>query len=402
MRLVRSCFEAEVPKAAVATANSPSVEGLTPLSSSPRKNPDIPEAADSRKLGLDLAAALLSAAQALHAEVQEDGAHCCADPQSKSSETALRMLQLSIEEQQRQQHATLASVTSHLEERMAHMERAISGGLQSAAAATAQMQERSQYFTRVTDVLEDAVREAVRTAMTVASIAQEVRQTAQAGSADEQLEHLKLAHSAPLQVAATCERISRDLKSTFPRSSVDVDPLIHRDCFGSERDPAAGQSPAVSRTTSFLADAINVKENSSGNSGALPDEFVRRLELLSKELHGGLLQSAAKNSPPASLMLPEEPRGLSRSFAFNGGGSNGAAKGVGQVRLHQHTPQTSQQQLAASASPEGRSGASIAPEGSGGKNSRPQAEATSDSTAVAGDGLVQAMARLVGLNSPGP
>jgi len=400
LHLIRSCLEVEAPKAANLLANPPIAAGLAAQPGSPQKNPDISEAADNRRLGLDLAAALLSAAQALHGEIQENGAQCNVEPRTSGSETALRTLQLSIEEQQRQQHATLISIAAHWEERMAHMERAITGGLESAAAATAEMQARSQYFMRVADVLEDAVREAVRTAISVAGSAQDARQADQVGSSDEQSEHLQQARGAPLHVAAMCDRISRELRIALPQSPRDTDPLLHRDCFGSDRDQAAGQSPVMSGTVSSFGDAGSVKESGSSSGGALQqsDEVVRRLELLSKELHGGLLHSAAKHSPPASLTLPDDPRGLCRSFAPNGSSGNSSgnntARGAGKTRvIQQHAAQTSQ-------SPEGGSDASIGLEGFAGKN-RGFADTMSNSTAGAGEGLVEAMARLVGLNSPG-
>jgi len=424
MHLARPGPEVEAQKAASAIVNSSAVAGLASQSGSFPKSFDISEVANSRRLGLDLAAALLSAAQALHGEVQKDGARSCDEPLTSGCETALRMLQLSIEEQQRQQYAALVNITTHWEERMAHMEKTISGGLESAAAATAQMQERSQHFTRVADVLEDVVREAVRTAIQVAGIVQEVRQADEAGPPHEQSEHLQRACGVPLQVATMCDQISRELNTALVRNPQDAnnalvrnpqdaDPLMQKDCVGSECDAAAGQSPVGSGTASDIAEAANVKETGSNNNSSSsssssssralqqPDEVLRRLELLGKELHGGILGSVSKHSPPASLILPEEPRRLGGSFALNGNSSNGTANGVCKTRVFQpRVPQMSQQQLGASTSPEIGSDSNVVLEEFGSKKSRPLADAMSDSTSLAGEGLVQTMARLVGLDSP--
>jgi len=120
-------------------------------------------------LGLDLATALLSAAQALH----EDAADSTG--QSSPASTALAALQAHIEEQQRYQTGLLESLSEQWELRFATIEKALSNGLEEASAASAQMNERSGRFVHLAEGLEHAISKAVGNAKEVSAIAQDVK-----------------------------------------------------------------------------------------------------------------------------------------------------------------------------------------------------------------------------------
>merc|ERR1719362_1131664 len=83
-----------------------------------------------------------------------------------------------MEEQHRQQDAMLMGSIRRWEQRLCNVERDLRRDIDTAGTAVARMQERSEKFLHLAEVLEDAVSKALRSCKDVARLQAEVKRIA--------------------------------------------------------------------------------------------------------------------------------------------------------------------------------------------------------------------------------
>jgi len=282
-------------------------------------------------LGLDLAAALLSAAQALHEDAAESlGQSATA---SSSTSTALAALQAHIEEQQRYHTGLLESISEQWELRFATIEQALTNGLEGASAASAQMNERSGRFVHLAEGLEHAISKAVGATKEVSVLAQDVKKVEEdlaclaAELASEKAERQRTLAAMGQQTEHQVTRLCANIKDSLlcrvrdTNGAVDADDSAKIDRLDREvRQERAERCQLATewRTTAnetehlrrLLANAneylfnisheLVVGYGGNGNqsqSAGLNLEYARRLESLGNELRGELAGRTCGTSP---------------------------------------------------------------------------------------------------------
>lgn len=312
-----------------------------------------------RHMGLDLAAALLSAAEALHEEAASATAQGREAPSGAG--TALAVLQAHIEEQQRQQSALLANLSEQWERRFANLEQALNSGLEAATSATAQMNERSAKFVSLAEVLEGAVGKALRSSKEVGALSQELRKVEDDLAclaqelANDKGERSRMAaaisRKAEVQIASLCETLREDLRTAAARpspreqtgpvaSTGDLERIVRElgEERGERRQLALQLQDQASDTAQLQVHLDSVNEHllrmsreltalSSGNSRAEAEtsrgseasrgdtgrnDYVQRLETLGKDLRSELANRSSSSSGGLSKVRPSSNRSPTR------------------------------------------------------------------------------------------
>jgi len=318
-------------------AQTLAVQGACKQTAALLKNTQKPAIADPLKenskahLGLDLAAALLSAAQALHEDAADSMGQTA--PASASTGTALAALQAHIEEQQRYQTGLLESLSQQWELRFATIEKALLNGLEGASAASALMNERSGRFVLLAEGLEHAISKSVGTTEEVSVLAQDVKRVEKdlaclaeelaSEKAERQRTLAAVGQQTEHQVACLCANIKDSLLCHVrdTNTAVDGDGCSKIDRLDREvRQERAERSQLATecRTTAneteqlrkLLASAneylfnlsheLVVGYGGNGNqsqSAGLKLEYAQRLESLGKELRGELAGRSCGATP---------------------------------------------------------------------------------------------------------